>query len=86
MRGHGATVCASTVQLAVYRAIYTQINARILLSLSTLTGHRSEVGNVQYLSEQEADTAKKSIESQVQRAWGVWKAEIGQEVEGWDGC
>ncbi|KAJ6568396.1 ribulose-5-phosphate 4-epimerase [Mycena vulgaris] len=38
MRGHGATLTAPSLQLAVYRAVYTQINARVLTSLSTLAG------------------------------------------------
>lgn len=66
MRGHGSTVVAPTLRRAVYRAIYTEMNARILATALSL-------GEVEYLSAKEADAAL-AIEEQVERPWQLWKA------------
>ena len=47
MRGHGSTVVGSSLEQAVYRAIYTEINARLQLQATQL-------GEVTYLTSQEA--------------------------------
>ena len=66
MRGHGCTVVASSLRLAVYRAIYTEVNARLLLQALPL-------GEVTYLTAEEADAARSSVEGQVDRPWNLWK-------------
>ncbi|KAF7309417.1 Aldolase-II domain-containing protein [Mycena indigotica] len=73
MRGHGATLTAPSLKLAVFRAIYTQTNARILTSLSALTGGQS---NIKFLSQEECQQATESISGQVGRAWDVWAREL----------
>jgi len=67
MRGHGSTVVASTLKLVVYRAIYTEINARLLATALQL-------GSVEYLTRAEAETTMNVIERQVDRPWQLWKA------------
>src|SRR5690606_38447293 len=47
MRGHGSTVVADTLKKAVYRAVYTEVNARTQLQASVL-------GELTFLSEAEA--------------------------------
>jgi ribulose-5-phosphate 4-epimerase/fuculose-1-phosphate aldolase len=67
MRGHGSTCVAPTLKLAVYRAIYTERNARLL-------GDAMRLGRVEHLTEGEADAAMKATEGQVERPWAMWKA------------
>jgi len=66
MRGHGATVVAPSHKQAVYRAVYTEVNARILAAAL-------RIGSVEYLSPEEAHSAL-AIEAQIERPWQLWKA------------
>ncbi|MFZ2650381.1 MAG: class II aldolase/adducin family protein [Burkholderiaceae bacterium] len=66
MRGHGCTVVAASLRLAVYRAVYTEVNARLLL-------HALPLGAVTYLTSEEAQATRDSVESQVDRPWNLWK-------------
>ncbi len=66
MRGHGSTVVADTLQKVVYRAVYAEINARAQIQASQL-------GAITFLSEAEVRTATVKVESQVVRAWDLWK-------------
>lgn len=65
MRGHGCTVVAQSLRLAVYRAVYTEVNAKLLLQALPL-------GEVQYLTPEEA-AAGHTTEGQVDRPWNLWK-------------
>ncbi|KAJ6465166.1 aldolase domain-containing protein [Mycena vitilis] len=75
MRGHGATLTAASLKLAIFRAVYTQNNAKILTSLSSLAGG---VHNVipRFLNAQECAAATTSNSGQVSRAWDVWCKEL----------
>lgn len=66
MRGHGCTVVAESVRLVVYRAIYTEVNAKLLLQAASL-------GEIEYLSPGEADATRITNEAQVDRPWTLWK-------------
>lgn len=66
MRGHGSTVVAESVRLAVYRAIYTVVNARLLLSSLPL-------GEPIALTPGEAEATRIATEGQVERPWNLWK-------------
>ena len=68
MRGHGSTVVAESVRVAVYRAVYTEINAKLLLQALPL-------GEVQALTAGEADATRITNEGQVHRPWNLWKAQ-----------
>lgn len=68
MRGHGSTVVADTLQKAVYRAVYAEMNARYQVTAN-------ELGPITYLTEREAQTCAQNIEGQVQRPWDLWKEE-----------
>jgi HCOMODA/2-hydroxy-3-carboxy-muconic semialdehyde decarboxylase len=68
MRGHGATVVASTLPEAVYRGIYVDVNARLQLQTIGL-------GPVNYLTEAEGRAAASSTGSQIGRAWEMWKTQ-----------
>ena len=76
MRGHGATLTAPSLKLVIFRAIYTQTNARILTSLSSLAGGAFNVGAAKFLNKDECDQATASNSGQVGRAWDVWVKEL----------
>jgi len=71
MRGHGSTVVGASVRQAVFRAVYTEVNAR-------LQSEALRLGAVTYLTEQEAELASATNDSQINRAWELWKALAGQ--------
>jgi len=66
MRGHGSTVVGPTLKQAVYRAVYTEVNAKLVSDALRL-------GPVEYLSPEEAETAL-AIEKEIERPWQFWKA------------
>jgi ribulose-5-phosphate 4-epimerase/fuculose-1-phosphate aldolase len=65
MRGHGSTVVAESLRRAVYRAVYTEMNARIQFAAQQL-------GEVTFMSEGEVAETVRVIETQVGRAWDFW--------------
>jgi HCOMODA/2-hydroxy-3-carboxy-muconic semialdehyde decarboxylase len=67
MRGHGSTVVAPTLKLVVYRAVYTELNAR-------LQADALRLGPVEPLTAAEARATMDQIEGQVERPWALWKA------------
>jgi len=69
MRGHGATVVAPTLKLAVFRAVYLELNARMQADAMRL-------GPVTFLNAAEAANASRANEGQVDRAWQLWRREI----------
>ena len=58
-----------SLRLAVYRAVYAEVNARLLLQALPL-------GEVQALTPGEADAARISTEGQVDRPWNLWKQQL----------
>lgn len=70
MRGHGSTAVGSSVEQAVYRAIYTDLNARLQMQAMPL-------GEVTFLNAREAEQAALLNESLLPRAWELWTREIG---------
>ena len=70
MRGHGMTVVGESVPEAVYRAIYTDMNARLQLQATQLEGP------IEFLSEAEGRMATKSVGGTVQRPWELWKKQL----------
>lgn len=70
MRGHGNVVVAADVKVATYRAIYTEMNARLQLQ-AMMCG-----GPIEYLAPEEALLTEATIESQIHRPWDLWKAKV----------
>jgi HCOMODA/2-hydroxy-3-carboxy-muconic semialdehyde decarboxylase len=67
MRGHGMAVVGPTLPLTVYRAIYTEVNAR-------LQGQAMALGrNVKYLGAEEARRAEASLDGTLGRPWDLWR-------------
>jgi HCOMODA/2-hydroxy-3-carboxy-muconic semialdehyde decarboxylase len=70
MRGHGVTVIGRTLREAVFRAVYTEFNARIEADALRL-------GPVTFMTPSEAAASAATNASQVDRAWNVWSAQVG---------
>jgi ribulose-5-phosphate 4-epimerase/fuculose-1-phosphate aldolase len=66
MRGHGSTAVGTTLRQAVFRAVYTEINAR-------LQAEAIRLGPVTYLSEEEAASASANNDKHINRAWNLWR-------------
>lgn len=73
MRGHGSTVVADGLRRVVYRAVYTEVNAKIQSAAMQL-------GEVEFLSEGEIAETVRVIETQVGRAWDFWKLKAAAAV------
>jgi len=69
MRGHGMVVAASSVPLAVYRAVYTLVDAKLETDAISLGGP------VTFLEPQEAESADKMLDQIHLRAWELCKRE-----------
>ena len=73
MRGHGSTAVGKSLRQAVFRAVYTEVNAK-------LQAEAMRLGPVTYLSDAEADNAAAANDGQINRAWELWKMRAGREV------
>jgi ribulose-5-phosphate 4-epimerase/fuculose-1-phosphate aldolase len=71
MRGHGYVAVASTMPVAVYRAIYTQLNAALQQQAIALGG------TVTYLVPEEAALSVPTQNSVIGRPWELWKRKVG---------
>ena len=69
MRGHGMTVVGDGVPEAVFRAIYTEMNARLQLQAEQLEGP------LEFLSEEEGRRSSEANRSVLERPWELWKKE-----------
>jgi ribulose-5-phosphate 4-epimerase/fuculose-1-phosphate aldolase len=65
MRGHGFNTVGTSVRQAVSRAIYAEVNARILTEAL-------KMGNVTYLNENEAAKIAKITDASIDRSWEIW--------------
>jgi ribulose-5-phosphate 4-epimerase/fuculose-1-phosphate aldolase len=70
MRGHGSTVVGTSIEQAVYRAIYAEVNAKLQLQAVTL-------GEVTYLNAREAAMAASTNDTQLARTWDLWLRQVG---------
>jgi ribulose-5-phosphate 4-epimerase/fuculose-1-phosphate aldolase len=68
MRGHGATMAGQSIKHAVLRAIYGALNAAVQLEAMRL-------GEVTYLSDEEALKGADINDRFVDRSWALWKLE-----------
>jgi HCOMODA/2-hydroxy-3-carboxy-muconic semialdehyde decarboxylase len=66
MRGHGSVVVGPNIRQAVFRAVYTEVNAR-------MESEALRLGDVMFLSEQEAALAMTTNAGQVNRPWELWR-------------
>lgn len=68
MRGHGAVIVGRSVEEAVARSVYLELNARIQAQAMALGGR------ITYLSE--AEVKRRSGSNEYGRAWELWKQEM----------
>lgn len=66
LRGHGNVCVGHSIQQAVYRAIYTENNAKLQLQAKPL-------GEITYLSEDEAKATADMNDQHLDRPWQMWK-------------
>jgi HCOMODA/2-hydroxy-3-carboxy-muconic semialdehyde decarboxylase len=69
MRGHGAVVVGPTLQHAVARSIYLEMNARLQQQAMAL-------GPVTYLEPEEARLTDATVSSSYGRPWELWKRRV----------
>ncbi len=67
MRGHGFVTVGEDIPNAVYRAVYTEMNAALQQKAIGLGGE------VTYLSTEEASAANETMASVMGRPWELWK-------------
>ena len=70
MRGHGSTVVGASLEQAVYRAFYAEVNARLQIQATAL-------GEVTFLNAREAAKAAAVNDTQLPRAWEYWQRAVG---------
>jgi HCOMODA/2-hydroxy-3-carboxy-muconic semialdehyde decarboxylase len=77
MRGHGDTVVGSSIKLAVARAIYAEVNARVEMDALRL-------GQPVFLSDGEVAASRKLNDQDfsAMRPWEIWKAKAMRELGG----
>jgi ribulose-5-phosphate 4-epimerase/fuculose-1-phosphate aldolase len=66
MRGHGSVAVGGSLPQVVFRAVYTEVNAK-------LQSEAMKLGPVTYLSPEEAEKAAAVIDGQTARPWELWK-------------
>ncbi len=67
MRGHGMTVVGASVQETVFRAVYTEMNARLQLQAMHLEGP------IEFLSDEEGRRSTAANAGTLERPWEIWK-------------
>ena len=72
MRGHGMTVIGDSVPEAVFRAIYTEMNARMQLQATQLEGP------IEFLSDEEGRRSQGSNRGTLERPWELWKKTLSR--------
>lgn len=65
MRGHGSTVVGTSLEQAVYRAIYAEVNAKLQLAGAGL-------GEITFLNKEEAQLSSDMNDGQIPRSWSLW--------------
>ncbi len=72
MRGHGSVACGPTLQSAVFRAVYTEVNARIQHWSAALGGGAP----IAALDAEEGRLADQVNQTAGMRAWNLWRSQV----------
>jgi HCOMODA/2-hydroxy-3-carboxy-muconic semialdehyde decarboxylase len=72
MRAHGSVACGSSLQHAVFRAVYTEVNARVQHWTSALANGAA----IAALSIEEGAAADKPNQTAGLRAWDLWRGQV----------
>ncbi len=70
MRGHGDVTVGPNVRIAVFRAYYTDVNARLQAQAIGLGGE------ITYLSPEEGAKADQVNFAVLDRVWNLWKRKV----------
>jgi ribulose-5-phosphate 4-epimerase/fuculose-1-phosphate aldolase len=70
MRGHGDVTVGPSVKMAVFRAYYTDVNARLQSQAIALGGE------INYLTQLEGEKADKTNFAVIDRIWNLWKMRV----------
>ena len=70
MRGHGDVAVGPSVRMAVFRAYYTDVNAKLQSQAIALGGE------VNYLTPGEGEKADKTNFAVIDRIWNLWKMRV----------
>jgi ribulose-5-phosphate 4-epimerase/fuculose-1-phosphate aldolase len=73
MRGHGDVVVGPALPLTVFRAIYTEVNARLQSQAIALGGP------ITFLEVEEGEKANKVLDQIHLRAWDLWKRSVTEK-------
>jgi HCOMODA/2-hydroxy-3-carboxy-muconic semialdehyde decarboxylase len=76
MRAHGAVACGPTLQTAVFRAVYTEVNARIQHWTLALGGGAPMAA----LDGEEGRLADAINRTAGMRAWDLWRTQVRDQV------
>ncbi|EHK45653.1 hypothetical protein TRIATDRAFT_40836 [Trichoderma atroviride IMI 206040] len=81
MRGHGYTVAAESIELAVFYAIYTQKNAAIqTAAVGLIAAAGGSMQNLRLLNDDEARERSASVATTAKRAWDLWVVEVADST------
>ena len=69
MRGHGNVVVGRSIQQVVFRAIYTENNAR-------LQSEAMRLGEINFLTPEEARATSDMNDQHLDRPWQMWKQRV----------
>ena len=70
MRGHGNVCVGPDLMTAVYRAVYTEVNARLQAQALALGGE------VTFLAQEECDLITGRSDTHYHRPWAMWKSRV----------
>ena len=76
MRAHGSVTCGPTLQTAVFRAVYTEVNARIQHWTLALAGGKP----MAVLDHEEGRLADVINQTAGMRAWDLWRTQVRAQV------
>src|SRR5256885_1203217 len=77
MRAHGSVACGPTLQTAVFRAVYTEVNARIQHWTAALKGGAP----IAALDLEEGRLSDAVNQTAGMRAWDLWRGQVRTEVK-----
>ncbi len=73
MRAHGSVAVGPSLPLAVFRAVYTEVSAKLQVTATILGGG----GNIAALDAKEGELADAVNLGAASRAWQLWKQRVG---------
>jgi ribulose-5-phosphate 4-epimerase/fuculose-1-phosphate aldolase len=80
MANHGFSAVGNSIKQAVYRAIYTHINAGVQANAITLRAAQGSesMGNsgLRYLNQRQTIGSQKMNDATEDRPWGLWQREV----------